>query len=333
MSRWHRILFPALAVIMSAGVLACGQAATPPPPTQAPAKQAEPTKAAVPAAQSTTAPAAATSAFPITIKDDAGREVTIARAPQKIISISASNTEILYALGLENRIVGLDQYSNYPPSTKNKPSVGGYSKPDLEKIVAAEPDLIFGTGIHVKATLPELEKRKIPTVIFDPKDVKGVLERARLTGKITGQNKEAEALVSAMQARIDSVQSKVKGATPVRAFYEVSPELHTAGPTSFVHDVIVLAGGINIAAKADKEWPQMNQEALFLEDPEVILIADHTADVTPAIVAARPGWKQISAVKNNRLVEIEPDIINRPGPRVVDGLELVARALHPDRMK
>lgn len=332
MSRWHRILASALAMIMAAGVLACGQAAPPVSPTQAPAKQAEPASASVPAAQPAST-AAATSAFPMTIKDDAGREVTIPRPPQKIISISASNTEILYALGLENRIVGLDQYSNYPPATKNKPTVGGYSKPDLEKIVAAEPDLVFATGIHVKALLPELERRKIATVIFDPKDVKGVLGKILLAGKITGQDKEAAALVSDMQARIDSVLSKVKDAKPVRAFYEVSPELHTAGPTSFVHDVMVLAGGTNIAAKADKEWPQMNQEALFLEDPEVILIADHTADVTPELVAARPGWKQISAVKNNRLEVIEPDLINRPGPRVVEGLEQVAKALHPDRMK
>ena len=280
-----------------------------------------------------TLPPAAALAFPLTIADDAGREVTIEAEPRRIVSLAASNTEILFAIGAAEKIVGVDQYSDFPPAAREKPTVGGYSRPDLEKIVALEPDLILGTGIHIKATLPELERRGLTTLIVDPRDVKGVMEKIRLVGRATGQRQEAEALADALLARVDSVVARVQGAEPVRTFYELSPSLHTAGPGSFVDDLIRLAGGANVAAGAGKEWPQMNQEALFLADPEVILLADHGAGETPEAVAARPGWSQITAVKTGRVVAIEPNLANRPGPRVVDGLELVARTLHPARRR
>ena len=259
--------------------------------------------------------------------------MTISKPPQRIISLSSSNTEILFALGLESRVVGVDQYSNYPPSAKSKPAVGGFADPDLEKIVALEPDLVLGTSIHVKSILPELERRGLTTVIIDPKNVSGVLDSVRLVAKITGQQKEASAVISGMQAKIDSVQSAVKGAKPVRVFFEISPDLYTAGPGTFVNDVLQMAGGANIAAGAGTDWPQLSQESLILADPEVILLADQPADVTPEMVAARPGWSEVSAVKNKRILVINDDLTSRPGPRVVDGLEFVAKALHPDRVK
>lgn len=324
----RRFTLPILAILVLASV-ACS--ATPAVPTQQPTPVATPSQAAPPTS-ALASPAAAPS-FPLTIKDDAGRDVTIPKPPQKIVSLSSSNTEILFALGAEGRVVGVDQYSNYPAAAKSKPTVGGFSNPNLEKIVALEPDLILGTSIHMKAAVPELERRGLKTVVTDPRDIKGVLGSLRLLAQITGQQKEADAIASGMQARIDSVQAAVKGATPVRVFYEISPQLHTAGPGSFVNDVLQMAGGANIAANAGKEWPQLNQESLLLSDPEVILIADQPADVTPEIVAARPGWGQLSAVKNKRIVVVNDELTSRPGPRVVDGIELVARALHPDRVK
>jgi iron complex transport system substrate-binding protein len=315
-----------LAILVLVSVACSSTPATSPQPTAA-------AKASSQAASPTSAPSTAASAFPLTIKDDAGRDVTIPKAPQRIVSLSSSNTEILFSLGLESRVVAIDQYSNYPPAAKSKPTVGGFANPDLEKIVAQEPDLILGASIHVKAILPELERRGLKAVITDPKSVSGVLDSIRLVGKITGQQKEADAIVAGMQARIDSVQAAVKGATPVRLFYEISPQLHTAGSGTFVNDVLQMAGGANIAANTGKDWPQLNQESLLLADPEVILIADQPADMTPEIVSARPGWSQVSAVKNKRIVVINDELTSRPGPRVVDGLELVAKTLHPDRVK
>jgi iron complex transport system substrate-binding protein len=323
-----RLLAPSILAIITVVSVACSSA--PAAPSQPPAAT---TSAQSASPISTPAATVAASAFPLTIKDDSGREVTIPKAPQRIISLSSSNTEILFALGLENRIVGVDEYSNYPPAAKSKPTVGGFANPDLEKIVALEPDLILGTSIHVKVTLPELDRHGLRTVIIDPKNVGGVLDGIRLVAKITGQQREADAVIAGMQTRIDSVQAAVKGTTPVRVFYEISPQLHTAGPGTFVNDVLQMAVGANVAASAGDAWPQMNQESLLLADPEVILIADQPADVTPDMVAARPGWSQVSAVKNKRILVVNDDLTSRPGPRVADGVEFVAKALHPDRVK
>lgn len=294
------------------------------------------TPAAAPASQQSGQPAGAsqsTSPFPLTITDDAGRQVTIATQPERIVSLSASNTEILFALGLGDRIVGVDSYSDYPPEVDSKPDVGSYSKPDLEKIVAAEPDLILATGIHLKGPLAEMEKLKLPVMVVDPRDVEGVLDKVTLLGDATGRRAEAAGLVDEMQAKIDWVRGRVKDAPPVRIFFELSPELHTAGPGSFVNDMIGLAGGENIAANAGKEWPQLNQEALFLANPQVILLADHGSQggQDPEVVAARPGWKEIDAVKNGRVIPVDPDITNRPSPRLMEGLELMVESFHPEK--
>lgn len=295
--------------------------------SQAPAG-APPQPAATPTVSKAAAPA-----FPLNLTDGAGRQVTLAKQPQRLVSLSASNTEILFALDLGERVVGVDQYSDFPPSVKDKPRVGSYTKPDLEKILALEPDLILGTGIHVKTVVPELEKRGLTVMVVDPKGVKDVLEGIRMVGQATGHQRQADALAEGLRARIEAVEAKLQGTEPVRVFYELSPSLHTAGPGSYVDDLIRLVRGTNIAAGAGKEWPQLNQESLLLADPEVVLLADHEAGETPERVLARPGWQQITAVKTKRVYAVDPNLTNRPGPRVIDGLELIASKLHPDRLR
>ncbi|MGE5618664.1 MAG: helical backbone metal receptor [Sphingomonadaceae bacterium] len=286
-----------------------------------------------PGAAPTTNPAPSTpSAFPLTLTDDAGRQVSLPKEPQRIISLSASNTEILFALGLGDRVVGVDEYSDYPPPATEKPRVGSFVRPDMEKVIALEPDLILGTEMHLKGVLPELEKRGLTVLIVNPKGVKGVLDGIKLTGSATGRQAEAETLADELADRIATVESRWQGAEPVRVFFELSPELHTAGPNSFMDEMIRLAGGVNVAGGAGKEWPQMDQEALLLADPEVILLADHGSEggQSPETVAARPGWQQMSAVKTGRIYPIDPDLTNRPGPRVAEGLELMVSKLHPE---
>ncbi len=271
--------------------------------------------------------------FPVTFTDDVGREVTLADPPRRIVSLSASNTEMLFALGLGDLVVAVDQYSDFPPAARDKPKVGGFSNPDLEKIVAAEPDLVVGTDIHVKGILPELDRRGLKIAILIPKDVEGVAQGIEELGRLTGRESEADTLAERLRSRVALVESRVRGAPPIRVFFELSPQLHTAGPGTFVDDVIRLAGGTNIAANTGKAWPQMSQEAVLLADPEVVFLGDHAAGESPEQVMARPGWAQTTAVKTGRVVVADPNITNRAGPRVVEGLEFVARTLHPDRMR
>lgn len=277
-------------------------------------------------------PVAAETAFPMVVSDDAGRQVTIARAPERIISIAPSNTEILFALGLADRVVGVDSYSNYPPEATDKPLVGDYVDPDLETIVAAEPDLILATEAHVATVLPELETLGLPTVVVEPKNLDEVFTGIALVGQITGESETAQTLVCALQARVAAVTAAIADSPKPRVFFELSPDLYTAGPGSFVDDILSRAGGQNIAADAGELWPQLSMEALVSADPEVVLLADHEAGVTAEQVAARAGWQGVSAVETGRIVALDADLVARPGPRVVDGLEAVAAALHPDRV-
>lgn len=274
--------------------------------------------------------AAEPTAFPLTITDDAGRQVTFERSPTRIVSIAPSNTELLFALGLDERIVGVDSYSTYPAEAAQKPQVGSYLGPDLERVVAAEPDLILATEAHVGTVLPELDALGLPTVVIEPTDLDQVFSSMLLVGTVTDVSTRAQQVVCELQARVDAVTDAVTGAPRPRVFFELSPDLYTAGPGSYVDDLISRAGGDNVAAGAAEPWPQLSAEAVVSADPEVILLADHEAGVTAEQVAARPGWQQVSAVQQGRIVSLNADLVARPGPRVVDALEAIAAALHPD---
>ena len=269
--------------------------------------------------------------YPQSITDDAGRMVSIARTPERIVSIAPSNTEILYALGLEDRVVAVDSYSNYPPAATAKPQVGDYVDPDLERVAAASPDLIFATDVHVLTVVPALEALGLPVVVLEPANIDEVFADILLVGAVTSESDRAERLVCDLQARVDAVTVAIAGSPRPRVFFELSPDLFTAGPGSFVADVIERAGGENIAAGAAEMWPQLSAEAVVSANPEVILLADHEAGVTADQVAARAGWRSLDAVGDSRIVPIVSDLVARPGPRVVDGLEAIAAALHPDR--
>jgi iron complex transport system substrate-binding protein len=284
--------------------------------------------AASPVATPVSAPA---SAFPLTVTDDLGRQVTIPAPPQRIVSLAPSNTEILFALGLDERVVAVDAWSDYPPAAQEKPEVGDYVNPDLEQIVAINPDLVLATAVHEATVLPQLEDLRIPTVVLEPTTLDEVLADIALVGEAAGVGDTATALICAFEDRVAAVESAVAGASAPRVFFELGPELYTAGPGSFVDDLIARAGGENIVAEGQGPWPQMSAEALITADPEVILLADHEAGVTPESVKARPGWQEVSAVREDRIVTLDSDLVARPGPRLVDGLEEIARALHPDR--
>jgi iron complex transport system substrate-binding protein len=286
---------------------------------------------ATPAALMCAASPTAATTFPLTVTDDAGRQVTFEEPPQRIVSIAPSNTEILFALGLADRVVAVDTFSNYPPEATDKPLVGDYLEPELESVVAAEPDLILAAGVHLGTVLPELDTLGLPTVVFEPANLDEVFASMLQVGAIAGEPGRATELVCELQARVDAVEAAIAGAPRPRVFFELDPGLFTVGPGNFVADVIDRAGGHNIAADAAEMWPQLSAEAVVADDPEVILLADEIAGVTPEQVAARPGWQGITAVAQDRVVPIDPDLVARPGPRVVDGLEAVAAALHPDR--
>ncbi|MEW6541593.1 MAG: cobalamin-binding protein [Bacillota bacterium] len=274
--------------------------------------------------------------FPITVTDDIGCEVTVTASPARIISLAPSNTEMLFALGLGPKIVGVTDFCNYPAEAPAKERVGGFVNPSLEKIIALEPDLVVAADLH-RELVPQLNNLKIPVVVLNARSVDGMLNNIILVGRLTGLEMEAERLTGELRARVEAVTGRVSKIAPSkrpRVYYEVWHEpLCTAGPGTFIDDLIGLAGGTNVAADAPVPWPQYSAEVIVRKNPEVMLHAYGHGDAgsqTPAGIARRPGWSSVSFVKSGRVYAMDADMMNRAGPRLVDALEAVARALHPE---
>ena len=231
--------------------------------------------------------------------------------------------------------MAVSDYSDYPPEAATRPKVG-YIRVDIERVIGYNPDLVLATGAQRQQVTPQLRQRGLKVITLDPKNLENVFDNILLVGRATGQTAAAEKLVADLKARVEQIESRVRqtGTRP-RVFFELDKSLFTVGPGSFIHDLIVRAGGENIAGDADRPYPQLSLEVLLQRDPEVIIITDigQYGGETPESVRARPGWQSVSAVRNNRVVPINPDLVNRPGPRIVDGFEAIARALHPEAFR
>jgi len=272
--------------------------------------------------------------------DGEGRSVVISGPAQRIVSLAPSNTEILYALGAGDKIVGRDEFSDYPLEAKSLPSVGGsMGEYDFEAIAALEPDLVLATSINTPKQIKTLEEMGITVYMLpNPDDLEGLYSNLMIVGELTGQTTNADNLVASLKIRVQAVLDNVKeaGSTP-SVFYELDgtdpAKPWTAGPDTFMSKWISLAGGYNVGDKLDASWAQISQEALIVADPEIILLGDAAYGMTPEQVAARPGWDAISAVKNWKILVFDDNLISRPGPRLVDALEVLAQLLHPDLFK
>jgi iron complex transport system substrate-binding protein len=328
--------------IALAGILAaCAPAASVSTPalTQ-PAATAVPPTAAV-AAQPTKAAAPASAVYPLMLKDDLGREAKIAQQPKRIVSLAPSITEILFAVGAGPQVVGVTKYCNYPPeASQGREIVGGFSAKSLsvEKIISLKPDLVFAAGATHKPVSDALEAAGVSVFNFDPKDLAGVYTNIVAAGAITGNAAQAEQVVAGMKARVEKVAATVATipqAQRVKVFYEVWDEpLTTAGPDTFIGQVIQTAGGVNLYADVKEQYPVVSVETVVERNPDVILgPSSHGEGMTGEKISARAGWKGIKAVQNGRVTIIDGDIISRAGPRLADALEAVARGIYPDRFK
>ena len=271
----------------------------------------------------------------ITLVDSEGTTVMLESHPQRIISLGPSNTEILYALGAEQRVLGVDDYSDYPPEVQVKPKLGApFPSFNMESIVALDPDLVV--SVPLVQFNDQMRSHGIPVIVLDPRDLEEILATILLLGDAIGAKDEALTLVGNLQHRIEAVRVGIKGSQKVRVFYELdatdSTRPYTVGPGSFVEDLITLAGGWNVSSQTAAAYPQVGLEFVVAMDPQVILLGDAFAPYnpqTPEMVRRRPGWGIITAVQEGAIIPIDGDLTTRPGPRIVDGLEAIAEALHP----
>jgi iron complex transport system substrate-binding protein len=276
------------------------------------------------------------SVYPLALTDDAGRHITLSAAPKRIVSLAPSNTEIVCALQACNDLVGVTDYDNYPTQATKVTHVVIGATVDIEKVVAAQPQLILagGNGLTPNAVIDQLTKLGFPVMSLYPHDLSGVYDDISLVGAAINARPAAAALVSTMKTRADAVTTAVAKAPKPRTFYEVSVfegTIYTAGKDSFLASLITLAGGAPILG--DPVTTAIQLEDLIAADPQLILLGDAAYDpsITPASVAARSGWSDMTAVSTGRiLVMLDDMVITRPGPRIIDGLEALARAIHPD---
>ncbi len=270
-----------------------------------------------------------------TFIDEAGREVEVKGPPQRIVSVAPSVTEILFAMGLGDRIVGVSAYCQFPPEARKKEKIGGYINPSLEKIVALKPDLVIGIAEgDLKSFVDKLAGLKIPVYITNPQNVSEVITSIQKIGEVTFSSPAARKITAAMEARIQDIQNRVRGKPRYRVLHILDFDpLISAGKGTFVDDLIRLAGGRNLAEKASGRYPRFSMEEVLAQDPEVLLLASMTQDPMTEQRQWWERWKSISAVKHGRIYVLDSDLIHRPSPRIVDGLEQVARAIHPEAFK
>lgn len=285
--------------------------------------------------------------IPGQIQDDLGRAIDITAVPERIVSLAPSNTEILFELGLGDKVVGVTDFCDYPLEVNDRCSqeegtegkitrVGDQlSGFNIETIVALEPDMALGFGYTSPTYVQQLEALGITVIILGPDGIDAILADIELVGKIMGIEAAAKQLTAKMREDILAMVSKTALISRPKVFYELDgtdpTKPWTAGPGSFVNDLISLAGGINIGAGGPTQGFQINTEEIVNSNPDIIILADVVSGgVTPESVADRAGWSKIAAIVNEEIHEIDPNITSRGGPRIVEALERLIEIIHPE---
>lgn len=275
----------------------------------------------------------------IALTDGLGREVKLESPAQRVVSLAPSNTEILFALGAGDRVVGRDEASDYPEAALALPTVGGWSGFSAEAIVALKPDLVLAAEINSPELAAQLEKLGV-TVYYlsNPKTLEDLYKNIEIVATLTGR--DPSKLTDSLKARVAAVDEKIAPLSEKPAvFYEVDAtdpsKPFTSGPGTFIDLLITRAGGVNVVSLAGiaEPYPQISLEQLVVAPPDIIILGDSNYGVTPEAVKTRPGWETLAAVVNGKVFPFDDNLVSRPGPRLVDGLEALARLLHPEAFK
>jgi len=281
----------------------------------------------------------------ISVIDDEGYTTNLTSVPQRIISLAPSNTQILFAVGVGDKVVGVTDYDHYPYNFSawieagNMTSIGGFSTPNKETIASLNPDLILATPVN-DPDVVTLRNLGYNVLVLNPNDVNGILKDITMVGKATGADQNAATLVNSLNSQISAIEAKIADAKLPKptVYYEVwTPPLMSAGGTSFINDVLVKAGGINIFGDESQQYPVISSETIVQKNPDVILLPSQMANTGEAPfygtvddVKARPGWSSISAIQNDRVIIVSGDLFAEAGPRIGDQIAAAAKAFYPE---
>lgn len=269
-------------------------------------------------------------------KDEVGRQVAFSFPPKRIVSLAPNITEILFGLGLDEEIVGVSIHCNFPEKARGRVRVGSYINIDFERIVSLKPDLVIATAVgNTRDMVERLGELGFPTYVIFPKNFNGILRSIDHLGEVTNRGKEADRIIQAMRKRAERIVELTKDLRRPKVFVQIGDApIVTVGKGSFADDLIRLAGGENIASREKEMYPRFGIEEILKRSPEVILISSmNPKGDYQKIFLEWSRWKTIPAVKDNRIHLIDSDLIDRPSPRIIDGLEEMARLFHPERFK
>jgi len=270
------------------------------------------------------------------LKDEVGREVTFSFPPKRIVSLAPNITEILFSLGLDEEVVGVSIHCNYPEKAKSRVRVGSYISIDFERVISLKPDLIIATGAgNPREMVERLERLGFPSFVIFPKRFEDVLQSIRHLGRVSAKEREALSIIESMQRRKEKVAERTKTLYRPKVFLQIGESpIVTVGKGSFGDDLIRLAGGENVAGKDKEMYPRLGMEEILKRSPEVILISSmNPKGDYERILREWERWKMIPAVKQGRIHLIDSDLIDRPSPRIIEGLEEMATLIHPGRYK
>lgn len=265
------------------------------------------------------------------VTDEIGRRVSVSREPRRIVSLAPSLTETLFALGLGDCVIAVTSYCDYPPEARTREKVGDTLKPNLERLIALKPDLVLVTTSSQLENLTwQLDRLNIPVYVTNPRTVTDVIASIRRIGEVAGARTRAEEVAAEMERHVAQVRTRVSSERPPRVLYILqNGPLITAGRGTFITDLITLAGGQSISGEETADYPQFSREAVIARAPEVIIIPESHGTELVSTQDVRRDFAATPAVRNNRIVRVNPDLVDRPGPRLVEGLEALAQALHP----
>ncbi len=269
----------------------------------------------------------------VSFKDSLDREITLEGSPQRIVSLAPSITEILYFLGLGDRVVGVTQFSYYPPEAKLKPKVGSYIDLNVEKIISLAPDLVIGTADgNQPGVVDLLEQAEIPVFIVNPRNIREVIDTIATIGRLSGLQEKASRLSMELTRRVDHIVEKTGSRIKPLVFLQINLRpIMTINKNTFLHDLIMMAGGMNMTEDEPITYPRISLEEVIRKKPEVIIIS--SMERGGRFEKARLEWFEwtsIPAVKAGRVHLIDSDLIDRPSPRIIEGLEVMARLIHPE---
>ncbi|PKG29728.1 helical backbone metal receptor [Cytobacillus horneckiae] len=278
--------------------------------------------------------------FPVTIVDASDQEVVIEEEPEKIVSLIPSNTEIAFELGLGEKVVGVSDFDNYPEEVNDKEKIGGQEF-NVEKIISLDPDVVLAHNSGARnseAGLEQLESAGIKVIIVnDAANFEEVYESIKMIGQATGASEEADELVNDLEEKLASIEKQAKDITEDErksVFVEISgaPEIYSAGQNTFINNMLELIHADNVVT--EEGWPKLDEESVIERNPDVIITTyGYYTDDAVGLVLKRNGWQDVTAIKNEQVVDVHSDKVTRTGPRLVEGVEELAKAIYPEVFK